>query len=487
MQQLNNARLGQLKVATPNYDRSTLQAGIVHLGIGAFHRGHQADYTDQLMNSDGGNWGIVGASLRSPGMRDLLQPQDGLYSLVENDGESQHIRIVGSIQRVLVAPESPEQLITELANPAIKVVTLTITEKGYCHDPATGDINWEHPDIIHDLQYFASQPKSAIGFLAAALIRRHSDNAAVTLLSCDNLSHNGRLLERVIKAFIERVCPEILPWVDASVTFPCSMVDRIVPAVTEDDIERLSHTLGVFDAGAVFTESFCQWVIEDSFAAERPSWENAGALLVDDVSPFEEMKLRLLNGSHSLIAYLGVLAGFDFVHEVMENPTLKRWVRAYMDAVTPTLTIPDGFDIEDYKAQLCERFSNASLRHRTLQIAMDGSQKIPQRWLPPLRQLLESNSADTSFFSLALAGWIRFLHGLKDCGQTYRVDDPLYESLKKILSASDDADVCQNILEYAPVFGNFFQNHPDFIEDVFNAYRSLCDVGVLQTLSERGE
>ncbi|TXS90267.1 mannitol dehydrogenase family protein [Parahaliea maris] len=480
MNRLSHGQLGQLYVPTPRYDRALVKAGMVHIGIGAFHRAHQADYTDKVMNRDGGDWGIIGSSLRSPRVRDLLQPQDGLYSLVGTDGEHQDIRVVGAVLKVLVATEDPQALIAALADPAIKVATLTITEKGYCHDPATGTLNRAHPDIAHDLEHYAREPRSAIGFLAAALIHRQALGAPITLLSCDNLSHNGRLLARVLKAFIAEVRPDVTPWVDDHVTFPCSMVDRIVPAVSAADLEYLSTRLGVRDEGAVFTERFCQWVIEDSFACERPRWENAGALLVDDVAPFEEMKLRLLNGSHSLIAYLGVLAGFTYVHEVMGNPDFARLVRSYMDSVTGTLSVPPGFDVERYKARLCERFANASLRHRTLQIAADGSQKIPQRWLPPLRQIIDQRG-NTNFIALALAGWLRFLQGQQDNGTPIAVDDPLLDSLRKRMTGERTPGAA--ILGYEPVFGDLAAQYPDFVTVVEKIYSSLQEDGVMHFLS----
>ncbi|GAB3090893.1 mannitol dehydrogenase family protein [Aestuariicella hydrocarbonica] len=490
MQRLNNATLPKLSVSAPGYDRAALQAGIVHLGIGAFHRGHQADYTDKLLNRQGGDWGIIGASLRSAGVRDQLQPQDGLYCLVENDGETSNIKVIGAIQSVLVGPEQPSQLIDVLSAPEIKVVTLTITEKGYCHDPASGQINWTHPDILWDLEHYQTAPKSAIGYLVAALEKRQGIDAAVTLLSCDNLSHNGKLLQNVVSAFAQRVRPSLLKWLQAHVTFPCSMVDRIVPAVTDKERQALQARLGLVDEGAVVTEPFSQWVIEDSFAGDKPDWAAVGAMLVDDVAPFEDMKLRLLNGSHSMIAYLGYLAGYDFVHEVMTNEHMTVLIKDYMNLATDTLTVPDGFDIDGYKQQLLHRFSNASLNHRTSQIAQDGSQKIPQRWLASVRTLL-SQKQDAALLAFALAGWIRYLQGTRDTlgkppGEHFEIIDPLSATLTSLVKTEQQTShsPVKAILGVQSIFGNLLQEQPEWCAQVDDLHQAITAHGVLKTLRQ---
>ncbi|WP_439133297.1 mannitol dehydrogenase family protein [Pseudomaricurvus sp.] len=491
MLRLNNETLKQVSGPVPGYDRTSLKAGIVHLGIGAFHRGHQADYTDKLLNEKGGDWGIIGASLRSPGVRNQLQPQDGLYCLIEKDSNHAETKVVGAIQSVLVAPEAPQQLINALSDPDIKVVTLTITEKGYCHNPGTPDINWENPDILWDLEHYQTAPKSAIGYIVAALEQRQKLEAPITLLSCDNLSHNGKLLKNVVNSFVQRVNPSIAEWLEQHVAFPCSMVDRIVPAVTEQTLLELQDSLGVSDQGAVVTEPFSQWVIEDHFASDKPDWESVGAMLVDDVAPFEEMKLRLLNGSHSIIAYLGYLSGYDYVHQVMGDPDLKGFVQDYMALVTPTLNVPDGFDLDAYKQELLDRFSNASLNHRTDQIAQDGSQKIPQRWLASARQLL-NDGVDASLLALALAGWIRYLQGVRDpdssgARASYDIIDPFSEALMGLVKGAEAKGVSPvtEVLGLQAVFGSLPQDQADWSSQVEKYYAAMEKEGVLNLLKER--
>ncbi len=307
-------------MAVPGYDRAATGVGIVHLGIGAFHRAHQAWYTEQVLAGNGGAWAIVGASLRSGEIRDRLAPQDGLYTLVERDGDRTSCRVIGAVKSVLTGPEDPAALVAQLSHADIRVVTLTITEKGYFYDAGADRLRRDHPDICRDIEHFPTAPVTAVGYLAASLARRcEMSLGGVTLLSCDNLPHNGRVLKTVVTQFVAEADPSLLPWIEEHVTFPCSMVDRIVPATTAEDLDSLEKVLGCRDEAAVFTEPFSQWVIENNFARGAPPWQEAGVLLTDDVAPFETMKLRLLNGSHSLIAYLGYLAGYDFVHQVMAD------------------------------------------------------------------------------------------------------------------------------------------------------------------------
>ena len=391
MNRLDSQTLSSLPsdVATPVYNRKKIDAGIVHLGIGAFHRAHQAWYTHKALNKFGGHWGIVGCSLRSPTVKNQLQPQDGLYCVVERGAEGEKYEVVGSVKSVLVGPEDPGAVITILAQENIKIVSLTITEKGYCHDPSTGDLNLSHPDIQHDLAHL-DHPKSAPGYLLAALaMRRLKGLPAFTLLSCDNLPDNGHVLRKVILQMAEKVDAELATWIKREATFPCSMVDRIVPATKEEDREALQAKLGVIDEGAVVAEPFSQWVIEDNFCNGRPHWEEVGVMIVGDVRAYEAMKLRLLNGSHSLLAYCGYLAGYEHISDTMTNPKLVELVTRFMDdEVTPTLKVPTGFDVEFYKKQLRERFANPGLKHRTWQVAMDGSQKLPQRQVATIRDRL---------------------------------------------------------------------------------------------------
>jgi len=490
MRRLHTDSLAQLpnSVELPNYQRETIAAGIVHLGIGAFHRAHQAYYTEKVLNQSGGDgrkgdWRIIAASLRSAGVRDQLEPQQGLYTLIEKSGEQQRCQVMGAIERVLVAPEDPQALITTMADAAIKVISLTVTEKGYCHNPASGEIDWQHADLLHDLAHYREAPRTAIGYLAAALRLRGAARRPVTLLSCDNLPSNGRLLARVLKAFVKRVDPELLAWIDASVSFPCSMVDRIVPAVTETELQTNAALLGLEDNALVVTEPFCQWVIEDAFATQVPDWKSAGALIVADVEPFEELKLRLLNGSHSIIAYLGYLAGYDYVHQVMADPLFAALVSRYMAETSPALSLPEGFDVAAYQVQLVERFKNAALNHLTAQIAQDGSQKIPQRWLATLRTRL-AEGEDINILALAIAGWFRYLHLVRDSGERFNISDPLGERLVALAASNERTSMVSRLLGVKEVFADLGQSSPRLLEAIEHWHQCIEHEGVRATLEQ---
>lgn len=486
MQRLNADTLKQVsaRVEMPQYDRTKVRAGIVHLGIGAFHRAHQAWYTEQLLNQGAADWQIIGASLRSASVQQQLAPQDGLYTLVERGAEGERFQVVGAVKEVLVGPEDPQALLAAMAAADTKIVSLTITEKGYCHDPATGNLNLEHPDIQHDLAQLHN-PKSAIGYLVAALRqRREAGVPSFTAMSCDNLPDNGRVLEQVVIQFAEQVDTELARWIQAHTRFPCTMVDRIVPATTEADRAELESQLGLRDEGVVLAEPFSQWVIEDNFAGPRPAWETVGALLVKDVYDYEVMKLRLLNGSHSLLAYTGYLAGFATVSELMTEPAFVRLCKVFMDReVGETLKVPTGFDMEDYKRQLRERFANPGLKHRTWQIAMDGSQKIPQRWLQTLREQL-AGEGHIELLCLALAAWIRYLTGVGEQGQAIDVQDPLVERLQSLLKMYErnaPAQV-QAVLGIQEIFGADLSNEPRLQSCISDWLERFYHQGVLATI-----
>ena len=466
MDRLSPATLGSIpdSILKPRYDRNRLHTGIVHLGIGAFHRAHQAYYTEALLNQcndDDLQWGIVGCSLRSKQVPEQMHPQMGLYTLVENSDAGSRYQVVGCVQDAIAASDQSQEIIALLSNPDVKIVSLTITEKGYCHDPATGALNTQHPDIIHDFNNPA-KPRTALGYIMKALQNRQREGApGFTLLSCDNLPSNGRVLKNVIFDFIEAIQSALIPWVEQSVSFPCTMIDRIVPATTEEDKRQAETILGVRDEALVCTEAFSQWVIEDDFLYGRPNWEAVGATFVEDVDAFEVIKLRLLNGAHSLIAYTGYLSGFKTIAEVMKEPAFTCLAREFLDKeVTSSVDVPEGFDIKAYKNQLIERFSNPALQHRTWQIAMDGSQKIPQRWLATLRYQV-ANSGETTLLSLGLAAWIRYVTGKDDAGNTIDVSDPWAERLREIaLSTNSESDLVDKILSIKEIFStDLCQNH----------------------------
>ena len=488
MNRLNKHAIAELPkdVVLPSYDHTQLNAGIVHLGIGAFHRAHQAFYTEAVLNKFGGDWGIIGSSLRSASVRDQLVPQDCLYTLVERSGEGEKLQLIGAVLETLVGPENPAALVAQMAADNIKIVSLTITEKGYCHDPATGNLNLNHPDIIHDLAHL-DKPVSAIGFLVSALKQRFDNNQkAFTLLSCDNLPNNGEVLEKVVCQFAEKIAPAFAQWIKTNATFPCTMIDRIVPATTDEDRREIEARLGLRDEGMVVCEPFSQWVVEDKFADGRPEWEQVGVLLVEDVRVFEKIKLRLLNGAHSTMAYTGYLSGFDYISEVMEQPAFVNLVKTYMAREAgETVTAPAGFDIEAYKQQLRERFSNKALKHRTWQIAMDGSQKLPQRLLETLREQLQGNG-HIDILCLGVAAWIRYVSGVDEKGNAIEVSDPLAKELRAACDANqgNPAGMVHAVVSIEKVFGRDLINEARFVTTTTQWLERFYAKGVLASIQE---
>ncbi len=493
MNRLNKNLLSQLPedIVLPTYNRDQLLPGIVHLGIGAFHRAHQAFYTEAVLNQFGGNWGIIGSSLRSTSVRDQLVPQDCLYTLVERSGDGEKLQIIGAVTDTLVGPENPAALVAAIVQPSIKIVSLTVTEKGYCHDPATGNLNETHPDIIHDLNNL-DKPVSAIGFIVAALKQRFENKQrAFTVLSCDNLPNNGEVLEKVVLQFSQKISPALTDWIKSNATFPSTMIDRIVPATTDDDRREIEARLSVNgesirDEGMVVCEPFSQWVIEDKFADGRPEWEKVGALLVNDVRVFEKIKLRLLNGAHSTMAYTGYLSGFQYISEVMEQPAFVNLVKTYMAREAgETVIAPAGFDIEAYKQQLRDRFSNRALKHRTWQIAMDGSQKLPQRLLETLREQLNGNG-HIDILCLGVAAWIRYVSGVDEQGKAIEVSDPLARELRAAcdVNQGNPAAMVKAVVSIQKVFGTDLINEPRFIETTTHWLETFYSKGVLASINE---
>jgi len=442
-------------VARPRYDPTRVRTGILHLGLGAFHRAHQAVYTDDLLAVDD-RWGICGVSLKTPRAIAPLAAQDGLYTLLTRSTDRIDARVIGAVRETLFAGEARSALVTRFADPRIAVVSSTVTEKGYCHDPATGALDFTHPDIVHDLAH-PQAPVSAVGIVVAGLAARRAAAAgALTFVCCDNLPHNGRLVEGLVHAYATRHDPSLADWIGSHVSFPSTMVDRIVPATTDADVADAARLLGVHDAAAVTAEPFGQWVIEDRFRAARPAWDVGGAQWVDDVAPFELMKLRLLNGSHSTLAYLGFLMGHDFVWQASSDPLLARFVERQMrEEIVPTLTRPEGTDLAAYCAQLMTRFRNAALPHRTRQIAMDGSQKLPQRLLATVRDRLHAG-APLVHLPLAVAAWIRYASGSDERGNRIEVQDPLAASFAAIVAHAGGVApaIADGFLDLAPVFGD---------------------------------
>lgn len=448
LERLNTESLPRLPadVEKPAYDRSRLTPGIVHLGLGAFHRAHQAVVTDQAMQATGDlSWGILGVSLRHPGTRDALTPQDGLYTLAVRDAgpDGQHheqLRVVGSVLRVMVADEDPNAVLERIAYPQTRIVSLTVTEKGYSHEPATGHLRWDDPDILHDLQD-PIRPRSTIGILVYGLaLRRERDLPPVTLLSCDNLRGNGDTLRSLVLAFALRVDVTLADWIDRHCTFPNSMVDRIVPATEDQDRQRIAGRLGVEDAWPVLGEPYLNWVIEDKFAAGRPAWDaQGGATFVRNAAPYERLKLRMVSGPHSALAYLGTALGLQTTGDAINTPALRGYLDAMMrEEIAPTLRgIPEAGLVE-YRLRFLQRISNPALPHPLRQIAIDGSQKLPQRLLDTIRDRLRAGQG-IDRLCLAVAAWLNYLGGQDEQGGAYAIHDPLAAQLARLLSRAEVA------------------------------------------------
>ncbi|MGO7222663.1 mannitol dehydrogenase family protein [Rhizobium ruizarguesonis] len=407
----------------PAYDRDQLKSGILHLGPGAFFRAHFAPFTDAAIAVSGGDWGIEVASLRTADVADHLNEQNGLYTMLIRDTSGTVAQVIGPILRAHVATRDPAGLLDRLEDPAIRIVSLTVTEKAYGMDTATGGLDLKHADVAADLAN-RHAPRGVIGYLVEGLSRRRAKGIApFTPLSCDNLPSNGAVLKRLVLDFAERVDPSLRQWIEANVPFPSTMVDRITPASTEATYQDAERLTGRQDLAAIETEPFKQWVIEDHFADGRPAWEKAGALMVTDVSAYEKMKLRMLNGAHSLLAYLGYIGGYEFIRDVMDDAGLAALAYRHMHAAARTLDAVPGIDLDDYASELIARFANKAIAHRTYQIAMDGTQKLPQRLLEPATEALaHGDKAET--YAIAVAAWMRYAIGEHGNGERYELRDP---------------------------------------------------------------
>jgi len=468
------------EVAVPDYDRAEVKTGVVHLGIGAFHRAHQAVVFDDALASGDLRWGVLGASLRSPGVRDQLNPQDGLYTLVVRDGSDERLRVIGAGRRVLVGPEDPAALVAAMADADVHVVTLTVTEKGYRLDPATGDLLLDDADVAADLADIAA-PRTAPGFIVAALrARKAAGLKPFTVISCDNLPHNGKRIRAGVIAMARQIDPSLADWIETEGAFPQTMIDRIVPATIPDDIARLTARLGVEDQGMVKAEPFTQWVIEDRFAGERPDFAALGVQLTDAVEPWEDAKLRLLNGAHSAIAYLGALSGHEHVHKAVAVPAFRAYVEALWEEAQTTLNPPPGLDIPAYRDELMARFSNSALMHRTRQIAMDGSQKLPQRLLAGAAERLAAGQGIDAM-ALGVAAWMKWQSGVTESGEGFVVDDPLASKTAELLAgAADDQARVSALLSLSAVFPPALAADDRFAVAVTSAYLSLSQNGAVE-------
>ncbi len=432
MSRLSDAAVAALAggVARPGYDRAGQRIGIVHIGLGAFHRAHQAVYTDDAMAAGDRDWGIAAASLRSSGVHDQMAPQDGLYTVTERSSEGEAVRLIGAIRDVTVAAKAPERLAAWLASPDARVVTLTVTEKGY----------WRRPDGATDLAGIVADGNSIYHHLARAVVaRRAAGLGPLTLVSCDNLPDNGRVLRDGLAAFLDyQDHGADRRWFEREWRCPNTMVDRIVPAVTDIDRARVEAVLGMRDEAAVFTEPYRQWVIEDDFAGDRPRWDVGGAQFVADVAPYETAKLRMLNGAHSALAYLGLERGHSFVHQAVADPAIRPIVETLMRVeAAGSFTPAQGQALEPYADALLARFGNTTLKHRLSQIASDGSQKVGPRWLASLAAHGEKGEVAPATLT-ALAAWLRFIRTGNDASP-----DPRRAELAALWDQGDAAQVVE--------------------------------------------
>lgn len=470
-------------VQTPRYDRQQLQTRIVHFGFGAFHRAHQALLTDRVLNAQGGDWGLCEISLFSGDrLMSQLREQNHLYTVLEKGANGNQAIIVGAVKECLNAKlDSLAAIIEKFCEPQVAIVSLTITEKGYCIDPATGSLDVSNPRIIHDMQH-PTEPHSAPGILVEALHRRRERGLSpFTVLSCDNIPDNGHVVKNAVLGMAEKRAAELAAWIQQHVSFPGTMVDRIVPAATEESLDEITRELGVADPCAISCEPFIQWVIEDNFVAGRPQWEVAGVQMVDDVLPWEQMKLRMLNGSHSFLAYLGYLAGFQHISDCMQDSAFREAAyRLMMNEQAPTLRITN-VDLSRYAASLIERFANPALKHRTWQIAMDGSQKLPQRMLEGIREHLARGS-DWPLLALGVAGWMRYVSGVDDAGATIDIRDPLSEKIRLLVESSSDAERVSALLSLQEVFGTDLVKNPLFVQAIEQAWRRIAQHGAHQAV-----
>ncbi|SHF68969.1 fructuronate reductase [Marinomonas polaris DSM 16579] len=489
-----------IKTTNTLYAPEKVDVGIVHIGLGAFHRAHQAVYIEKSLNrNQGGNWGICAVNIRSNSqLVDELKANGCRYHIAEyQDSQNVELREINAIRDALFAGADKEPLFEKLVSPKTKIVTLTVTEKGYYLAPADKTLRQGDPSIQHDIQN-PTTPKTAPGILVEALYRRKELNLPpFTILSCDNMPNNGSLTRRAVCELASHRSAEFAQWIEDNVAFPSSMVDRIVPAMSDASRERLQKELNCHDQNAVMCEAFSQWVVEDNFPQGRPDWEHDGVQMVKDVHPFETMKLRLLNGSHSLLAYVGLAAKYKTVAQAVADEKFASLIRHYMSVeAAPTLDLPQEVQVQTYIESLVSRFANDSLQHQLSQIAMDGSQKIPQRWLSGAEELLankgankSADKADLAATALGVAAWLFYVRGEDLEGNQHKVDDPMAQTLKELhsrcadLSYLDSGSLVHEALKLNDIFSTKLSQNEIFSHAVLNAYQTIISSGVVECLS----
>jgi mannitol 2-dehydrogenase len=471
------------RLPVPDYDRDLVTAGVVHIGVGGFHRAHQAMYHDRLMNQGAAlDWGICGVGVMAADrrMKEVLDAQDGLYTLVlkHSDGTYEP-RVIGSIVEYLFAPDDPEAVIEKMAAESTRIVSLTITEGGYNLSDVTGEFDVANPDVLADLEPGAV-PRTTFGLITEALRRRWKRGLApFTVMSCDNLQDNGYLSKRVFTAFAGLRDPDLGDWVEREARFPNSMVDRITPVTTDTDRGEIRERFGIEDLWPVVCEPYTQWVLQDAFTAGRPPYERVGVQVVEQVEPYELMKLRLLNGSHQAMAYFGYLCGYRLVHEAAQDPLFQAFMLGYMDCeATPTLAPVPGVDLEGYKHTLIERFSNPQVRDTIARLCAESSDRIPKWLLPVVRaQLVTGGEIRRS--AAVVASWARYAEGFDEAGQPIEVVDRLRDTLTQLARQQyEDPDA---FIANRDVFGDLVDQKA-FVSAYRSALTSLHQRGARATL-----
>ena len=490
---LRYATLDQLpaSVQRPAYDPKSRAVGIVHMGIGNFHRAHQAVFIDDLLGKTQGDWRITAVSLRSPAMRDKMRGQDYLYTLKEKDANQEHLRVIGAIDSVLVAPENPSAVIDALASPSTYVVTITVTEKGYCLMPGSRELDLDNAEVQSDITR-AGPPKTLIGFLLeASRVRRAKGLKGLNILSCDNLPDNAQLLKHGLLTAARLQDSELASWIETHLGFCSTMVDRIVPATTAQHLDSIHQATGLSDTGALLSETFRQWVIENNFVTRRPDWTLAGALVVDRVAPYEAMKLRLLNGSHSALAYMGHLLGFEFIHQAIGHSALKQFVANLMlQDMLPTLANLHDVDLAQYCDSILARFANAAVPYGCLQVASDGSQKLPQRMIQPMNQARATGKLPTGPATV-IAAWLAYL--TKSCkqGEEFSINDSGAEKLLPMLTRQQltpqfpSLEHTQALLTHSGLFSKSQLDDTELIELIQMTFRRIHRDGLATVLAEK--
>jgi len=469
-------------VKCPTYDRAGLQAGILHIGVGNFHRSHQALYMDDLFESHGvKDWAICGVGIMAQDaeMNRALNAQDRLYTLVEKSGDISSARIIGSLKEYIYGYEKPEDVFKKMAEPGIKIVTLTATEGGYCFHQGTGELDLKNPGIENDLKNPGS-PRTIFGYLAEGLDRRRkAGTAPFTVLSCDNVQHNGQVARRTLLAFCNEGRPELAKWIEKNVAFPNCMVDRITPGTTDAEREYVRSTFNLDDAFPVIAEPFKQWVIEDNFCNGRPPLEKVGAQFTSDVTPYEKMKIRLLNATHSAMGYLGYLCGYRYIFEIAQAPEFIPYLKSLMDnEVTPLVGTIPGVNLAEYKQSLMERFANETIRDQALRICMDGSAKLPKFIFPSIAEQLERGGPIRKL-TLCVASWIRFLNGKDEDGNDIPINDPQADRLNQL--ARQCRENPEPFLACTDIFGDLGKSER-FVTELKLLLKHLYEKGPQETL-----